>query len=92
MNSFKLLVRFIAAIGGYKILQQEYDKARKFWTKVSIENNWIRKEGMYVVLYVNICDLRIADHVYTPADNKFDSIMFTHCDMDYCEKCIGVTL
>jgi len=47
---------------------------------------------MYVVLYVNICDLRIADHVYTPADNKFDSILFTHCDMDYCEECIGVTI
>tara|TARA_B100001939_G_C16927727_1_gene612494 strand:+ start:1514 stop:1810 length:297 start_codon:yes stop_codon:yes gene_type:complete len=86
MTYEQLLTKFVEKLNGYKNLFKEYNKARKFWTQVAKKNKWLPTD-LFVILYVNKCDLEINDSVYQTRENKQDIVVFTECDMDYCEQC-----
>jgi len=86
MTYEQLFTKFVKKLKGYENLHKEYNKARKFWSHVAKENKWFNGD-LSVILYVNQCDLEISTHIYQMRQRKEDIIVFTECDMDYCEQC-----
>ena len=86
MTYEQLFTLFVEKLEGYENLHKEYNKARKFWTQVAKEHNWFSGD-LSVILYVNKCDLKINDSIYQTRERKEDIVVFTECDMDYCEEC-----